>query len=128
MERRLPVVLVVDDEEQIGFLASLFLQRAGYRTIKATSVTQALEKWTPEVKLLLTDCAMPDSPGDQLALRLLERDPCLKVLFMSGNAVESLVSKVPLVQGINFIQKPFTSEELLAFIETAVVSEGTVLN
>ncbi len=122
------MVLVVDDEEQIGMLASLFLQRAGFRTLSATSATHALEAWTPEVKVLLTDCAMPDLFGDQLALRLLERDPTLTVLFMSGNTVESLEANVPLVLGVNFIQKPFSSEELLGFVQSAVTREGGVVH
>ena len=121
------MVLVVDDEEQIGLLASMFLQKAGYRTIRATSATQALELWTPEVKVLLTDCAMPDLFGDQLALRLLERDPSLKVLFMSGNSVESLETNVALVSGVNFIQKPFSPEELVGFVQSAVNHEGGVI-
>jgi two-component system, cell cycle sensor histidine kinase and response regulator CckA len=115
-----PLILVVDDEEQIAFLASLFLERAGFRTLKATSGHQALAVWTQEIGVLLTDCAMPDLFGDQLAICLLERNPELKVLFMSGNSVSSLETSIPLQPGINFIQKPFASSDLVDFVRQAL--------
>jgi len=113
-------VLVVDDEEPLATLAALFLTRAGLKTIKANSGGQALDLWTPNVDLLLTDCAMPGLFGEQLALRLLERNSTLKVLFMSGNTPESLDSSIPLRAGVNFIQKPFISSDLVDFVLNAL--------
>jgi two-component system cell cycle sensor histidine kinase/response regulator CckA len=120
MENRTALVLVVDDEEPLATLAALFLTRAGLKTIKATSGEQALDLWTPDVDILLTDCAMPDLSGEQLALRLLDRNPALKILFMSGNTPESLDSSIPLRPGFNFIQKPFVSSELVDFVLNAL--------
>ena len=55
---------------------------------------------------------MPGMSGDQLAAQLLQVDPRLQTFFMSGNPPEFLKSRIPLCQGVNFIQKPFTPQEL----------------
>lgn len=101
---RLPLGL---DEEQIALCATMFLKRAGYRTLRAASGDQALEIFTDEVDAVLTDCAMPGLSGDKLAMLLLQRKPTLRALFMSGNEVDSIRSEIPLELGLNFIPKPF---------------------
>jgi two-component system, cell cycle sensor histidine kinase and response regulator CckA len=118
-----PLVLVVDDEEQIAQCATMFLKRAGYRTLQATSGEQALQMFNDEVDVLLTDCTMPGLPGHKLAALLLERKPMLRALFMSGNVAESILSDIPLEPGVNFIQKPFSSEQLVAFVIQAFVEK-----
>jgi CheY-like chemotaxis protein len=115
-----PLILIVDDEEHLAVLAAFFLRRAGYRTLKATSGHEALEMWNSDVDVLLTDCAMPDIFGDQLAIRLLERNPALKILFMSGNPAASLETSIPLEPSSNFILKPFRCEELIEFVRHAL--------
>jgi two-component system cell cycle sensor histidine kinase/response regulator CckA len=122
------LVLVVDDEEYIVILASLALKRAGYKTIRATSGQQALEAWTGEVDVLLTDCVMPDLFGDQLAARLLEQKPSLKVLFMSGNPAGSLELSVPMEENVNFIQKPFEVDALVGLVGRALAGQESKLN
>ena len=116
-----PLILVVDDEEQIALCATMFLKRAGYRTLRATSGEQALEVFTDEVDAVLTDCAMPGLSGDKLAMLLLLRKPTLRALFMSGNEVDSIRSEIPLELGLNFISKPFRAEKLVAFVVQALV-------
>jgi CheY-like chemotaxis protein len=117
------LILVVDDEDQLAHLACLFLRRAGYQTLKANSASEAVDVWNAEIELLLTDCAMPDSWGDQLAIQLLERKPTLKVLFMSGNSPDTIDASIPLRSGVNFIQKPFVADELLTLVTQAFNSE-----
>ena len=116
-----PLILVVDDEEQIALCATMFLKRAGYRTLRAASGDQALEIFTDEVDAVLTDCAMPGLSGDKLAMLLLQRKPTLRALFMSGNEIDSIRSEIPLELGFNFIPKPFRAEQLVAFIVQALV-------
>ena len=55
---------------------------------------------------------MPDLFGDQLALRLVEINPGLKVVMMSGNAPDSLETGIPIEEGKNFLRKPFLIDEL----------------
>ena len=119
-----PLILVVDDEEQIALCATMFLKRAGYRTLRAASGEQALEIFTDEVDAVITDCAMPGLSGDKLAMLLLQRKPTLRALFMSGNEVDSIRSDIPLEPGLNFISKPFLGEQLVSFVIQAVVEKS----
>ena len=119
-----PLILIVDDEEQVALCATMFLKRAGYRTLRASSGDQALEIFNDDIDTVLTDCAMPDLSGQTLAARLLERKPTLRVLFMSGNEVDSIESGIPLEPGVNFIQKPFSGEHLVAFIVQALAGKA----
>jgi two-component system, cell cycle sensor histidine kinase and response regulator CckA len=119
----MPRILIVDDEEHIVLLASAGLRRAGFETVTALSAAAATERWTPEIDLLLTDCVMPDSFGDQLAAELRRRKPSLRVIFMSGNSIGSLELSCGLEEGVNFVQKPFDFETLLLTVRTALLAE-----
>jgi len=118
-----PLILVVDDEEQVALCASMFLKRAGYRTLQARSAQHALQVFSDAVDAVLTDCAMPDISGAKLAAVLQERKPSLRTLFMSGNDVGSVETDIPLKLGVNFIQKPFSGQQLVAFIIQALVNK-----
>jgi FixJ family two-component response regulator len=50
--------------------------------------------------------------GDQLALRLQEIKPSVKIILMSGNVPGALETEIPLEPGVNFLQKPFLVEDL----------------
>ena len=116
-----PLILIVDDEEQVGMFASIFLNRAGLRTLRASNARSALGLFTDEIDILLTDWAMPDMTGGELAARLRERKPTLRVLFMSGNAELPVQPGSTLEAGVNFIQKPFVSEDLIALVRQALI-------
>jgi two-component system cell cycle sensor histidine kinase/response regulator CckA len=116
----MPLILIVDDEEKIAFFAALALKKAGFQTIEATSGKQALDIWSTAVDLLLTDCVMPDLFGDQLAARLKEQKPSLKVIFMSGNPIGSLEFGFPLELDVNFVQKPFELQHLVSVVQNAM--------
>ncbi len=70
----------------------------------------------PGIDLLLTDVIMPGILGKEVAERLLDRDPKLRVLFMSGYAQPILASRGTLDPGIMLIEKPFGRAELLAAV------------
>jgi len=119
-----PLILIVDDEDHIGMFAALILKRAGFQTQRATNVQAALELFSDRVDLLLTDWAMPVMNGDELAVKLRESKPGLKVLFMSGNVELAMRPDLDLKSGVNFLEKPFGSEELLSIVKTALPTTG----
>ena len=120
MERASQLILVVDDEVEIGNLAAHFLRRAGYETLTLGSATEALSCWNPEVKGLLTDCIMPDMLGCDLAALLLQKNPQLKVIFMSANTPDAVDSTIPLQEGRNFIRKPFSPAQLIELVRRSM--------
>lgn len=116
----MPRILVIDDEAQIVLLACTALRRAGFDALGANSVSQALESWDEEIDLLLTDCVMPETSGDEVAAILRERKPELAVVFMSGNVISSVEVGVPLEEGVNFLQKPFEFQGLVSIVKNAL--------
>jgi two-component system cell cycle sensor histidine kinase/response regulator CckA len=119
-------VLVVDDEPSIRKLVIDTLEPLGYRLIEASCGEEALQR-NAMIKdgtdLLLTDVVMPDMNGRELADRIKEQSPAVKVLFMSGYTEETIEPHgVPEMKKI-FMQKPLTPKKLLAKIRD-ILDEG----
>ena len=109
-------VLLVEDENAVRVLVRRVLDRMGYTVLEAEDGPGALrvmEQRGAPVDLLLTDVIMPGMSGRQLADRLLEAQPDLKVLFMSGYTDEAISQHGVLAEGVSFLEKPFTPDLLL---------------
>ena len=110
-------ILLVEDDEGVRRLARTVLERGGYTVIEATDGEEALalagQRRAP-VQLLLTDIVMPRMSGRELARRMAEESPGMKVLYASGYAADHFQEGESLPFGLDFIQKPFTAHELLA--------------
>jgi CheY-like chemotaxis protein len=92
------------------------LAAAGFEVLAARHGQEALEMFdrdSPPLDLLVTDVVMPRMSGPDLAERLLERRPDLRVLFMSGYASDQLTPRVPLGSRVGFLQKPFSPSTLI---------------
>ncbi len=108
-------VLLVEDEPAVREIAQAFLEECGYRVLEADCPATALDvaAANPEtIDLLLTDVVMPGMNGRDLAERLTAGRPSLRVLYMSGYTASTIVHRGVLDQGVQFISKPFTLEEL----------------
>ena len=110
------VILVVEDEQAVRLLVGNLLQRCGYTALLAVSGIEALNLWEQhknEIQLLLTDMVLPDGMmGRELAEKLTGEKPKLKVVYTSGYSA-SVVGKGPaLVEGVNFLQKPYHPQKL----------------
>ena len=108
-------ILLVEDEDQVRTVARIILRRRGYRVIEMRSGPEALmycQSGSEPIHLLVTDVVMPQVSGPELARRLFELRPGLKVLFMSGYIDDRVVSHGVLEADVAFLQKPFTSDAL----------------
>jgi CheY-like chemotaxis protein len=96
------------------------LSKLGYRILEAPTGVKALEVWQQyrdEIRLLLTDMVMPDEmTGTELAERLLQENPGLKVIYMSGYSAQIVGKDFPLKEGINFLTKPLQASKLAQVI------------
>jgi two-component system cell cycle sensor histidine kinase/response regulator CckA len=108
-------ILVVDDEPEIRKLVGAMVARQGYNVLTADNgehaVTLARNQKTP-IDLLLTDVVAPGMSGPMLADKLVEQQPGLRVLFMSGYDNTQVVQRYVVEKGYALLHKPFTVEEL----------------
>jgi PAS domain S-box-containing protein len=109
-------ILVVEDEQPVRRLVKRVLEMRGYRVIDAASGPEALaalEANPAPVQLLITDVIMPKFSGRELAQQLLRRQPSLRVIYMSGYTGATALEPEPTGDGVAFVQKPFSPEQLL---------------
>ncbi len=113
-------ILLVEDEAPLRAFVSELLQRCGYTILEAGSGPAALEMWQQhkeKIHLLLTDIIMPENlNGIELGRRLLAEKPALKVVHMSGYTGNLEGRHTALVEGVNFIRKPFKPEAITEII------------
>jgi CheY-like chemotaxis protein len=113
-------VLVVEDEAPLRDLVVNVLEIYGYHTFHADKGAAALKLWAEhkgEIDLLLTDMVMPEGmTGPQLAQRLTAENPKLKVIYTSGYSPGLLNKDVALMEGSNFLPKPYKPIRLAQMI------------
>ncbi|MBI4831684.1 MAG: response regulator, partial [Candidatus Lindowbacteria bacterium] len=108
-------VLLVEDEEGVRKLVMLILQTQGYNVLEAAHAGDALfacEQHTGPIHLVLTDVVMPEMSGPELAKRLSQIRPDMKVIYMSGYTDDAIVHHGVLQKEMDYIQKPYTVEKL----------------
>jgi CheY-like chemotaxis protein len=104
-------ILLVEDEEQLRVVARGILKKFGYEVLEAKSGAEALqicERHRRTIHLLLSDVVMPKMSGPELAKRLVQARPGMRVLCMSGYTDDSIVRHGVLEGQMAFLQKPFT--------------------
>lgn len=111
---RKKTILVVDDE---GFLVDILfeiLDSHGYSVLTATSGEEALElaKKAEGIDLVLTDLIMRPMNGPELADKLKQTNPQIKVLFMSGYTEDYIQENLGL-HNVPFLIKPISADDLL---------------
>jgi signal transduction histidine kinase len=112
-------VLVVEDEADVRSYLVETLQDLNYRVREAPDGASALALFDEDpfrIDLLLTDIVMPGMNGRQLADQLLDRQPSLRVLFMTGYSRNAIVHQGRLDPGVSLLQKPLTQAMLAAKI------------
>jgi two-component system, cell cycle sensor histidine kinase and response regulator CckA len=104
-------ILIVDDESMLLSMAETILVEYGYKVATANTGQKALALLSREdvkIDLLVTDLVMPGMGGRELIERARQLQPRIKILCMSG-CILSPEQQV----GLSYLQKPFTSRDLL---------------
>jgi polar amino acid transport system substrate-binding protein len=116
-------VLLVEDEDSLLDLGTLLLEDIGYTVLAASCPNRAIrisEEFPGEIHLLLTDVIMPEMSGRDLRERLAASRPNLKSLFMSGYTAEVIAHHGALHEGVHFLQKPFSVQDLAVKLREAL--------
>jgi DNA-binding response OmpR family regulator len=105
-------ILLVEDEDGLREAATEYLTARGYSVISARDGEEAINiagHLTSKIDLLLTDVVMPGLvSGPELARRLVEVRPDLRVLYMSGYTDSTIVQQGLADPARQFMQKPFS--------------------
>jgi CheY-like chemotaxis protein len=112
---RCATVLVVDDDEMMLQVLSRILRRENYALLTAASGPEALrlaDGHPGTIDLLVTDYAMPEMRGHELANRMRERYSAIKVLYQTGFSDMLFEDRSELEEGSAFLEKPFTARGL----------------
>jgi CheY-like chemotaxis protein len=118
-------VLLVEDDEHVRKAALRILEQAGYRVLIASNGGEALRHAENEpgvIDLMLTDVIMPGISGRDLAERMQQLRPELRVLFMSGYTDDAIIHHGVLAEGVALLQKPFTRESLLDKVREVIAA------
>ena len=125
-------LLLVEDEASVRQASRQFLTRSGYTVLEATDGEDGLRasrEHAGPIHLMITDVVMPRMGGPQLAERLADERPEMKVLFVSGYAENTVLQHGTVDVTTRFLQKPFSSKalarkvrELLGAVDSPVLA------
>jgi signal transduction histidine kinase len=115
-------ILLVEDNDGVRELAKRTLRARGYEVIEARNGDEAIDLVArgAQAQLLLTDVVMPGLSGPNLAARLLQQNPRLRVLYMSGFNEEAAAAHGTFWGGVPLLQKPFTPNQLAERVRVAL--------
>jgi PAS domain S-box-containing protein len=108
-------ILLVEDEPSILRMTTTMLKRLGYTVVAAATPGDAIrlaKEHAGSIDLLMTDVVMPEMNGRDLTKSILLSYPDIKRLFMSGYTADVIAHHGVLDEGVHFLQKPFSKNEL----------------
>jgi two-component system, cell cycle sensor histidine kinase and response regulator CckA len=121
-------ILMVDDEDLLLTMGQTILSAYGYKVLTANSGQKALEilsKSEQQIDLLITDLVMPNMSGRELVEQVRRLSPFTRVICSSGYVRPSGEEQ----EHTAYLQKPFTSQELLLKVKHAFAnSEATLID
>ncbi|MBU4389030.1 MAG: response regulator, partial [Proteobacteria bacterium] len=109
-------VLVAEDDETVREIIKTILDRFGYKVIEAVDGEDAVIRFKEnkdKIDLVILDVIMPKKNGKMAYDEIKELRPEIKAIFTSGYTTDLIDKKGILEEGINFIQKPVSANELL---------------
>jgi signal transduction histidine kinase len=112
-------ILLVDDEDLILTMGQMVLTTYGYTVLTANSGQKALalfSQWKHSIALIVTDLVMPGMSGRELTEQILRIAPHTRIVWTSGYVRASDSQETA-----QYLQKPFTSQELLRKVKQALV-------
>jgi PAS domain S-box-containing protein len=122
-------ILLVEDEHAVRRLARQVLQEQGYTVLEACDGEEALQVYAEHagpIDLLVTDVVMPHRTGTELARRLLEQAPGLRILFISGHdRDDDDLGEFLDRRRAHFLAKPFLPDDLARVVREILHADET---
>jgi two-component system cell cycle sensor histidine kinase/response regulator CckA len=108
-------ILLVEDEDNVRAFSARALRATGYEVFEADSGEEALfvlEDIGGQIDLMVSDVVMPEMDGPALLVKVREKLPNLKVIFVSGYAEESVRQDIADDQSVEFLAKPYSLDQI----------------
>lgn len=119
-EDAVPIVLVVDDDEQIRAAISSLVRSAGYRVALYADAMELLADRLPSgVRCLVADIRLPMVSGLDLQRELSKRGDRIPILFITGHGDIPMSVRAMKAGAVDFLSKPFRDEDILDSIADA---------
>ena len=119
-------ILLAEDEKLLGVICRRFLESLDYNVLLAETPEEALmmaAHHPGDIHVLLTDVVMPGMDGRQLAQRISAVKLGVKVLFMSGYTADVIAQRGVLEEGVQFLSKPFSRDDLACKLREVLESD-----
>ncbi len=108
-------ILLVEDEDNVRAFSARALRATGYEVFEADSGEEALDVLDDiggQIDLMISDGVMPEMDGPALLLKVRERLPNLKVIFVSGYAEENVRQDIADDRSVEFLAKPYSLDQI----------------
>ncbi len=122
-------ILLVEDEPQVRAVAARALRSAGYRVLEATNGRDGVQVARRErhaIEMIVSDVVMPEMGGKEMVGLARQFLPQVAVLFVSGYTAGSFPLSIGDASAMNFLQKPFTPQELLETVRDLLDRQAAV--
>jgi len=118
-------ILLVEDDKSVLMTTQAFLKQFGYFVLAAATPEEALRmagEYAGPIHLLISDVILPGMNGREMAKRLAETRPEMKVLYMSGYTANVIAHRGILEEHVMFLAKPYTRNALSRKVREALGS------
>jgi FixJ family two-component response regulator len=123
-EEAAPIVLIVDDDEQIRAALSGLVRSAGYRVALYTDAMELLAGPLPDgVRCLVADVRLPLVSGLDLQRELAQRGERVPILFITGHGDIPMSVRAMKAGAVDFLPKPFRDQDILDSIGRALAED-----
>lgn len=117
-------ILIIDDSTELRSLLESILPYSGYQAISATTGEEGLRlalESNPDV--ILVDLELPDTTGLQLLETFKQHELTMPTIMMTGYGSEGVAARALRLGALDYLVKPFTTEEVLSSVERALTVE-----
>jgi PAS domain S-box-containing protein len=111
-------ILLIEDDSMIRLSTADMLTSLGHSVSEAANGKKALELLDKErFDVIVTDLALPDMPGDEIAARAVKQQPGLRVVFATGYDSRPSTARRSAVM----LQKPYNEQQIASALRAAIL-------
>jgi two-component system response regulator FixJ len=116
-----PIIYVIDDDDAVRQSLEFLLRTAGIN-VRGFESAKAFLEVLPQIRsgCIITDVRMPDISGIDLLRKVKERDVDIPVIVITGHGDISLAVEAMKIGAVDFLEKPFDDEQLLAAVRATL--------